>query len=114
MNHEEDILIPVALEIILNAGNAREKSEEAIKYAQSGDFKNAHLYLDKAREMMLSAHHAQTEVIQKETKPERFNLNLLFIHAQDTLMTIRSELNLRREMVFLYEFIHSRVINRNK
>ncbi|PHM71170.1 PTS lactose/cellobiose transporter subunit IIA [Xenorhabdus kozodoii] len=106
MNREDNVLTPVALEIILNAGNAREKSEEAIKYAHVGDFKNAHLSLEKARKMMLSAHHAQTEIIQKETQGDRFHLDLLFIHAQDTLMTIRSELNLRKEIIDLYEFIH--------
>ncbi|PHM63152.1 PTS lactose/cellobiose transporter subunit IIA [Xenorhabdus ishibashii] len=107
MNREDNILTPVALEIILNAGNAREKSEEAIKYAHIGDFKNAYLYLEKAKKMMLSAHHAQTEIIQKETQGESFYLDLLFIHAQDTLMTIRSELNLRKEIIGLYEFIHN-------
>ncbi|WP_348987887.1 PTS lactose/cellobiose transporter subunit IIA [Xenorhabdus sp. SGI240] len=113
MNRENNILTPVALEIILNAGNAREKSEEAIKYAHVGDFKNAHLYLDKARKMMLSAHHAQTDIIQKETQGESFYLDLLFIHAQDTLMTIRSELNLRKEIISLYELIH-KITNENK
>ncbi|MBE8598122.1 PTS lactose/cellobiose transporter subunit IIA [Xenorhabdus sp. BG5] len=107
MNREDNILTPVALEIILNAGNAREKSEEAIKYAHNGDFKNAFLYLEKAKKMMLSAHYAQTEIIQKETQGENFYLDLLFIHAQDTLMTIRSELNLRKEIIGLYEFIHN-------
>ncbi|WP_231854454.1 PTS lactose/cellobiose transporter subunit IIA [Xenorhabdus doucetiae] len=106
MNRESNILTPVALEIILNAGNAREKSEEAIQYAHKGDFANAHLSLKQARKMMLAAHHAQTEIIQKETQGENFHLDLLFIHAQDTLMTIRSELNLRKELINLYEFIH--------
>ncbi|WP_416777351.1 PTS lactose/cellobiose transporter subunit IIA [Xenorhabdus budapestensis] len=106
MNSEASILVPISMEIILDAGNAREKSEKAMKYAQDGDFENARLYMEKARKMMLSAHQTQTEVIQKETQGDNFNLSLLFIHAQDTLMTIRSELILREEIISLYKHLH--------
>ncbi|PHM37007.1 PTS lactose/cellobiose transporter subunit IIA [Xenorhabdus innexi] len=112
MISEENILIPIAMEIILDAGNAREKSEKAMKYARDGDFENAHLYMDKARRMMLSAHCTQTDVIQKETQGDHLNLSLLFIHAQDTLMTIRSELVMKEEMIALYKLIHD--IRNNK
>ncbi|CDL86825.1 PTS lactose/cellobiose transporter subunit IIA [Xenorhabdus cabanillasii] len=114
MNSEENILIPISMEIILDAGNAREKSEKAMKYARDGDFDNARLYMEKARKMVLSAHQTQTEVIQKETQGDNFNLSLLFIHAQDTLMTIRSELILREEIISLYKHLHTTSNNKEE
>ncbi|MDR0217883.1 MAG: PTS lactose/cellobiose transporter subunit IIA [Enterobacteriaceae bacterium] len=107
MTDENDILIPISMSIILDAGNAREKSEKAMLYARNGDFDNARLYMDKARKLMQSAHQAQTEVIQKETQGENINLSLLFIHAQDTLMTIRSELIMKEKMIGLYELVNT-------
>ncbi|PHM66309.1 PTS lactose/cellobiose transporter subunit IIA [Xenorhabdus stockiae] len=112
MNSEENILIAISMEIILDAGNAREKSEKAMKFARNGDFENARIYMEKARKMMLSAHQTQTDVIQKETQGDDIKLSLLFIHAQDTLMTIRSELLLREEIIGLYKHIKS--VNDNK
>ena len=43
---------------------------------------------------MRKAHVQQTQIIQDEAKGFHHEINILFIHAQDTLMTIMSELNM--------------------
>ena len=56
----------------------------------------------------MQAHNAQTEVIQGEARGEKTELCLLFIHAQDTLMTIMSELNMAGEMIQMYKLIYNK------
>ena len=99
----ENELILVAMDIILNAGNARNKLEEALNFAKEGNFETAMDRIKDAKEDIRLAHLAQTQVIQSEMSGKVFDPTLLFNHAQDTLMTIMSEVNLTRSMIELYE-----------
>lgn len=94
-------LIQVSMNIILNAGDARTAAFKAIAEAKKGNFDIAQIELTKAEDAIRQAHIAQTEVIQNEMAGEEYELCILFIHAQDTLMTIRSEVNMAKEMVDL-------------
>lgn len=44
----------------------------------------------------------QTEMIQSSINEDELQTTLLFTHAQDTLMTINSEVNLTQNMIRLY------------
>ena len=46
---------------------------------------------------------AQTEVIQGQVSGEDVEYSLLFIHAQDTIMTINSELRIISKLLPLFE-----------
>lgn len=105
----EDELIMSAMNIILHAGDARNHCTTALEYAQQGQFEKAQEAMDKAHECIVEAHGTQTDLIQAEAAGKKHELNLLFIHAQDTLMTIMSEVNLTKQMVSMYEFIYKRV-----
>lgn len=110
MNIEDNVLVPIAMQIILSAGDAREQAEEALKRAKAFDFTAAYACLAQADKLIAEAHHAQTDVVQKETSGEQtYELNLIFVHAQDTLMTIRSEVKLSRELVGVLELIEDRL-----
>ena len=97
---ENSLLIPVAMKIIMNSGNARTKANEALEALSIFDFSNAH---KKIVEAIKKAHQEQTEIIQKEAAGEHYKTCLLFTHAQDTLMTIMSEVNLTEKMIILFE-----------
>lgn len=105
MNLEDNPLVPVAMEIILKAGDARNEITAALKSAKAFDFDAAQEHLAAANDHIVGAHQAQTEVIQAEMAGETHELALVFIHAQDTLMTIKSELTLGTEMVAMYQLI---------
>jgi len=47
----------------------------------------------------VKAHNAQTEVIQNQVSGENTEYSLLFVHAQDTLMTITTELRMVQKMI---------------
>lgn len=102
-------LIPVSMSIIMNAGNARTKANEALDYVASFDFAIAKQKIKEAREDITKAHQGQTEIIQAEAAGEHYDSCLLFTHAQDTLMTIMSEINLTEKMIMIFEsFYHNK------
>ena len=108
---ENSLLIPVAMKIIMNSGNARTKANEALEALSIFDFSNAHKKIVEAREDIKKAHQEQTEIIQKEAAGEHYKTYLLFTHAQDTLMTIFSELNITMSLVGIVKSIEYKVNN---
>ena len=55
--------------------------------------------MEQAHENIVHAHNAQTEVIQGEARGEKTEFCLLFVHAQDTVMTITTELRMTQKLL---------------
>lgn len=96
-------LVKVAMNMILKAGDSRTMIQNSMKSLEGRDFSEAEKYLSQAEVLINNAHIEQTEVIQKATAGESFELDLIFIHAQDTLMTINSELIIAHQMLTLFK-----------
>ena len=103
--NENNPLIQVSMNIILNAGDARTEAFGALELAKKGEFDAAAENIKNAEEAIRQAHQAQTDVLQEEMSGEAHELCILFIHAQDTLMTIKSELSMIKEMIDLYKLV---------
>ena len=102
---ENNELVSVSMNIILNAGDGRTEAFKALEEARKGNFEEAANKIKLAEEKIKAAHVAQTEVMQNEINGKAYDLCILFIHAQDTLMTIKSELSLITEMIKMYKDI---------
>jgi Phosphotransferase system cellobiose-specific component IIA len=89
----------VIFEIILHAGNARAEAYEALAAARTGDFAKAAGHLARAEEEIGIAHRTQVDIIQREAAGEKQEISLLFVHAQDHLMTAIAEKNLISHMI---------------
>ena len=92
-----------AMQIILHAGDCRNLLNEAINDLL--DDKSEEEVKDKitqAKKEITKAHVIQTDMIQSSINEEELQTTLLFTHAQDTLMTINSEVNLVQSMIRLY------------
>lgn len=92
-----------AMQIILHAGDCRNLLNEAINDLL--DDKSEEEVKDKitqAKKEITKAHVIQTDIIQSSINEEELQTTLLFTHAQDTLMTINSEVNLVQSMIRLY------------
>ena len=76
-NEKRDINM-VAMEVIMNAGDGRDKIDEALAAMAEGK-------LD--------------EVIQSQVSGESMEYSLLFVHAQDTVMTITTELRMTQKLL---------------
>ena len=77
----------IVFEIISNGGNAKALVYEAIEASENGNFKEARELLNEADTFLNKAHQVQTDLIQKEAAGERSEVTVLFVHAQDHLMT---------------------------
>ena len=92
-----------AMQIILHAGDCRNLLNEAINDLL--DDKSEEEVKDKitqAKKEITKAHVIQTDMIQSSINEEELQTTLLLTHAQDTLMTINSEVNLVQSMIRLY------------
>ena len=77
----------IIFEIISYGGTAKGISYEAIAAAQEGDFEKAEELLKEADEALVHAHQIQTNIIQSEAGGQHYEVTVLFVHAQDHLMT---------------------------
>ena len=93
-NEKRDINM-VAMEVIMNAGDGRDKIDEALAAMAEGKLDEVDKLLEEAEALIVKAHNAQTEVIQSQV----MEYSLLFIHAQDTVMTITTELRMTQKLL---------------
>lgn len=93
----------ISMNVILHAGNARDYVTQAVDKASNGDFDQADELMKQANDEIVTAHKAQTETLQKEADGIDIPFSPLFGHAQDTLMTVKAEMNVMREIIKLYK-----------
>ena len=108
--NDDDKVVQVAMQIVIEAGDARNAVGKALDCAAKFDFAGAKEYMEEAGSHISQAHNAQTEMIQSEIAgTENIQPSLLFNHAQDTLMTIMSELNLAKELIAFFEIMNKKI-----
>lgn len=102
--------IQSAMNIILHAGDARASCMNALDAIAQNDFDAAEVHIKTATEEITKAHKIQTDEIQDEAAGEvESEYSLLFSHAQDTLMTIMSEINIAKKMIKIYRNFDDRL-----
>ncbi len=105
----DDERLHAAMEIILNAGDARVKCKEALDAIAIYDFELAKENLKEAQIKIGAAHKVQTDAIQGESAGDASSYSILFTHAQDTLMTINSEIVIAKQMIKIFESYEKRI-----
>lgn len=100
-----EVLMEAAMNLILHAGDARNCCTKALEKAKEFNFIEAEIQMNEAEIELTKAHKAQTEIIQNETRGIHYPHSLLFAHAQDTLMTIISEIRFSKELVEVLKII---------
>jgi len=98
--------LEIVMSLIMNAGNSKSFSMEAIKAAKENDFTLAQEKLKEAENSINAAHNAQTSLLTKEANGEKNELSMLLIHGQDHLMNAITFLDIAKEFVELYEKIN--------
>ena len=90
-----------AMEIIMNAGDARDFAAQAMNAIAKGNLDEAKALLKEADKVQSAAHNVQTEMIQGDIRggEEKMGYYVLFAHAQDTLMSIQVEINMTKSML---------------
>lgn len=102
-------VVDKAMEIIMHAGDARLAYKMALDYLVEGQFKESQMKLKEAESEILLSHQVQTDCIQGAVRGDDFEYNVLFAHAQDTLMTIYSEITVVKQLIAMYERLDKRL-----
>jgi len=98
-----------AMEVILHAGDGRLKIDQALDKMTEFKFSEAKQLLEEAEKDIVQAHVAQTKVIQGQVSGEEVEYSLLFVHAQDTIMTINTELRMTQKMLPIFEAMEKKM-----
>lgn len=96
----------VVMELIINSGEAKSYAHEALAKAKEGKYVEADELMEKANDMIGKTHNIQTSLLQKEASGESIQISILFVHAQDHLMTAISEKNLISELIEMRKVIN--------
>lgn len=96
----------IIFEIINYGGDAKGLSYEAIEAAEHGDFEKAEELLKAADESLVKAHHIQMDLIQKEASGEHQEVNVIFVHAQDHLMSAMEVRTLAESFIKIYKRLY--------
>lgn len=98
-----------AMQIILHAGDARLKTMDALRALDTFDISKAKQLLDEAQKDIVEAHKVQTVELQREANGEPSEYSVLLTHAQDTCMTVYSEMNIAEHLIDLTEALDKRL-----
>lgn len=109
MDEEVTPIIEAAMKIILDAGDAREENLLAIDALKESEVDQAKLHLKNAESRITEAHKTQTNQIQDEVRGKKSEYSLLFAHAQDTMMTVNSEILLTKSFLKVFEKFDERL-----
>jgi PTS system cellobiose-specific IIA component len=93
----------IVMKLIVESGNAKSKSMEAIMSAKAGDIEKARDLYRESGTALAAAHEIQTDLIQDESDGKLGTPTMLFIHAQDHLMGAILAHDLALEIIDLYE-----------
>ncbi|MDG3061226.1 PTS lactose/cellobiose transporter subunit IIA [Lacticaseibacillus casei] len=98
---DRDDLNEISMQVILHAGNARDQLLNILDKLADPTIDEAVIEEDfaNAKKELNEAHSKQTTMIQKEAEGEFIPYSVLFVHSQDTLMTVQSELLMTEKMI---------------
>lgn len=94
------------MNIIINAGDCKNHAYMALNLVSEEKYEEAEKEMGLANDALAKAHDAQTDMLQKEAAGEKVELSLLFVHAQDHLMTAISEKNLIEQIMELRKIVN--------
>ena len=106
----DDKLIQNIMHIIVNSGEAKSSSVEAIRFAKENRFKDAYRKLKDADDLLNEAHNGQTYFLSQEADGKKIDISILLIHCQDHLMNAITFRDMATEMVDLY----NKVLNKKE
>ncbi|AST97783.1 PTS lactose/cellobiose transporter subunit IIA [Shouchella clausii] len=106
---ELEALNLISMQMILHAGDARNDVMEALKCCEEEEYDRAEKLLEKANKDIVASHKLQTETVQKEARGEESIFSLLFAHAQDTLMTVKSEYELAKRLIRVFRRLDEKI-----
>lgn len=101
------------MQIIIYAGDAKKHAYDSLRDVNDGNYENADKEMNMAHESLVTAHNAQTSLLQNEARGKKTEITALFVHAQDHLMTSITEINLIEQIVELRKVVNTLLEGKN-
>lgn len=98
----------ISFGIITTAGSAKSSAMEALFLAKDGKFDEADAKMKIADKEIADASHRHFDVIQLEAQGKQLEFKVLFLHAEDQLLTTQTLILLVKELID----IHKRISNK--
>lgn len=95
----------ISMGLITKAGEAKSSAMEALYAAKAGDFELAASKLADADKEIGEASHMHFEVITKEAQGVQLEFKVLFIHAEDQLLSTQTLILMATEMIEMWKQI---------
>ncbi|WP_315108957.1 PTS lactose/cellobiose transporter subunit IIA [Clostridium intestinale] len=97
----------IILNLIINSGEAKSYAYESLEKVNKEQYEEADELMKKSEEALEVAHNSQTEILRKEASGEKTEVTVLFVHAQDHLMTAITEKNLIEQIINLRKIVNT-------
>lgn len=97
------------MNIIINAGDCKNHAYMALNNVNEGKYEEADKEMQLANDAIAKAHDGQTMFLHKEANGEKVDISVLFVHAQDHLMTAITEKNLIEQIIELRKVVNTLV-----
>jgi len=104
MDENEEVAI---MQLIIHSGDAKSHAYEALRRVNEGKYQEADDEMQLAHDAMHVAHDAQTALMHKELSGEKIKISVLFLHAQDHVMTSMSEISLIEQIMGLRKIVNT-------
>ena len=95
------------MNIIINAGDCKNHAYMALNNVNDGNYEEADKEMQLANDALAKAHDGQTMFLHKEANGEKIDMSVLFVHAQDHLMTAITEKNLIEQIIELRKIVNN-------
>ena len=97
----------ISFNIISNVGSAKSMIMESMKNSREGKFEEAKELLSEANKYLIIGEREHFKIISKEAKKEaKVDINILFMHAEDQLMSTVTLRDVANELLEMYKMIH--------
>ncbi|AHF60559.1 hypothetical protein P344_00535 [Spiroplasma mirum ATCC 29335] len=93
----------ISFGIITFAGMAKSIGIMAIKSAKEGKISEAWGLITEAEQNLVEAEKTHIDVIKQEAQGVKHQISVLFMHAEDQMMTSQMVVELAKEFINLYE-----------
>lgn len=93
----------IAFEIIASVGEAKTFYTEAVKLAKQGNIMEARETIGRGNEVFAKAHEHHFSCIQREAEGEELPFSILFLHAEDQLLSTELMRDMAVQLADVYE-----------
>lgn len=93
----------IAFEIIASVGEAKTLYTEAVKLAKEGNITEARETIGRGNKVFAKAHEHHFSCIQREAEGEELPFSILFLHAEDQLLSTEIMRDMAVQLSDVYE-----------